>query len=196
MIITLSCLLAALFPDEHEVIHLRAFAPKKAPPGDSRFTAHKLIVTRHALANDRRLQTQLRKLNATRGLYFVVNAGGDTDREITRFNAFFAEDDSRPIAEQHRRLDAAPLQPSIRVQTLKSVHAYWLIAGDCTEEEWRDVQQRLIAYFGGDEKIKNPSRVMRVPYFNHVLYNVDSGSLSYKKIELMAFESERRFTVL
>lgn len=192
---TLSGFLAAFFPDEHEPIHLRAFAPKKAPTGDARFTARKIVVMQKALATDEAIQEQLCQLNKTRGLYFVVNAGGDTDEEIVRFNAWFAEDDGRSIDEQHQRLSAAPLLPSIRVETRQSVHAYWLIDGECNAEEWRDIQQRLIAHFGGDEKIKNPLRVMRMPFFNHVHFDEGSGALSFKRVELGEFAPERRYTL-
>jgi hypothetical protein len=98
------------------------------------------------------------------------------------------------MEEQHAALDTAPLATSIRVETKKSVHAYWLIEGECTEAEWRDVQERLIAYFGGDEKIKNPSRTMRLPFFNHVAYN-EEDSYSYKPVEVVTFEPSRRYTV-
>lgn len=192
---TLSSFLGAFFSDEHEPIHLRAFAPKKAPKDEARFTARQIVASRYALTINATLQAQLCQLNGTRGLYFVVNAGGETDEEITRFNAWFAEDDSRPIDEQHRILDASPLQPSIRLETLQSVHAYWLTDGVCHAEEWRDIQQRLIAYFGCDEKIKNPSRVMRLPFFNHVRYDVSNDILSYKRVELVEFTPERRYTL-
>ncbi|MDQ3753181.1 MAG: hypothetical protein M3371_00440 [Acidobacteriota bacterium] len=192
---TLSGFLAAFFFDEHEPVHLRAFAPKKAPGNSPRFTARQFVVTRHALASDAGVQEQLRRLNAARGLYFVVNAGGDDDKSITRFNAFFAEDDSRTMAEQHRRLDAAPLAPSIRVETRQSVHAYFLIDGPCSEAQWRDIQLRLIAYFGGDKSIKNPSRVMRLPFFDHVHYDEETGALSFERVELVEFAPERRYTL-
>jgi len=32
-------------------------------------------------------------------------------------------------------------------------------------------EKRLIQYFNGDRAIKNPSRVMRVPFFWHLTYN-------------------------
>jgi hypothetical protein len=192
---TLSSFLTAFFPDEREPIRLRAFAPKKAPNKDSRFTAQKIEVTRHTLATDTTLQAKLKELNNTRGLYFVVNTGGDEDKDITRFNAWFAEDDTRPVEEQNLILDAAPLSPSIRIVTRKSIHAYWLQKGDCIETEWRDMQARLIAHFGGDEKIKNPSRVMRLPFFNHVHYEKETGALSYKRVELVEFALERRYTL-
>jgi hypothetical protein len=193
--VRLTDFLAAFFPIDGEIIYLRAFAPKKAPSNDPRFTTRQFTVTRDGLVADKTLQGQLCRLNLTRGLYFVVNTGGKSDAEITRFNAWFAEDDTLPIDEQHRVLDAAPLGPSIRIETLKSVHAYWLIAGDCDAKGWRDIQQRLIAYFGGDEKIKNPSRVMRLPFFNHVKFNEQDGSLSYKQVELATFHPERKYTL-
>lgn len=192
---TLSNFLAAFFPDEHEAIHFRAFAPKKAPGKDTRFTARTIVTTRHILVTDEALQGQLCQLNVTRGVYFVVNTGGETDAAITRLNAWFAEDDSRTIEEQHSRLDAAPIRPSIRIETRKSVHAYWLIKGKCDVTDWRDMQQRLIVYFGGDEKIKNPSRVMRLPFFNHVQYDQQSEELTYKKVKLTEFTPERRHTI-
>lgn len=134
-------------------------------------------------------------MNYTRGLYFVVNGGGSSDAEITGFNAWFAEDDNRSIDEQHRILDAAPLRPSLRVETRRSVHAYWLIAGECKAKDWRAIQNQLIAHFACDEKIKNPSRVMRLPFFNHVHYEKESNSLSYKRVSLVEFKSELRYTL-
>lgn len=162
--------LAALFPDEDEDVRLRAFKPKDAPSDDPRFTARKWLTTRRELSTNAALRREIIEYNKTRGIYFVVNSGGDTKEEITRFNAWFAEDDRRSIEEQHKLLDEAPLPPSIRIETRKSVHAYWLISGDCNAEEWGDIQQRLIAHFGSDAAISDASRVMRLPLFNHVHY--------------------------
>jgi DNA repair protein RadA/Sms len=185
--------LAAFFPDEDETICLRAFKAKDAPNMlDNRPLVE--AVTRRRLATDLQLQGSMIAANKARGWYFVVNTGGNADADITRFNAFFIEIDDLPLDEQHLRYDTSPLQPSIRLETRKSVHAYWLIAGDCTEDEWRDTQARLIAYFGGDEKIKNPARVMRLPYFNHVHYDVETSTHETKRVELAAFVPERRYT--
>ena len=186
--------LAAFSPDEDEPIYLRAFKAKWSPDApDNRPIVE--VITRRKLATDAELQNRLVAANKTRGWYFVVNAGGNSDAEITRFSAFFAEIDDVPLADQHRRFDAAPIQPSIRLETRKSIHAYWLIDGDCSKAEWRDIQARLIAYFGGDGTIKNPSRVMRLPYFNHVHYDVSTGAFEYKRVELNIFEPDRHVTV-
>ncbi|MBI4470949.1 MAG: hypothetical protein HY650_16665 [Acidobacteria bacterium] len=171
--------LGLFYPGPHEPIHLRAF-----PPPGGKGQPKKILVTRARLATDKALQARLGRLNLTHGLYFVVNTGGNSDKDITRFNAFFCERDEGPIAEQHAMLDAAPLRPSIRVVTSKSVHAYWLAAGEVTREEWEEIQRRLISYFSGDPAIKNASRVMRLPFFNHVAID-GLGWLVYKRVEVV-----------
>jgi hypothetical protein len=184
--------LAAFFVDENEIIHLRTFQAKNAPRGLT--TPHNWETTRAKLATNEEVQNKLRELNQQNGIYVIVNAGGHSDKDITRFNAFFVEHDEGSLDEQHARLDAAPIQPSIRVETKNSVHAYWPLKGDCTEADWRDIQQRLIAYFDGDPQNSNPSRCMRLPGYNHVTYNgVDD--FSYKPVEVVAFDPSRRYSV-
>lgn len=191
---TLSDFLAAFFIEECESIHLRAFKAKGAPGvADNRPLVE--VVTRRQLATDTELQNRMIGANKTRGWYFVVNAGGNTDADIIRFNAFFVESDSLPLNEQHRQLDVAPLQPSIRLETRKSVHAYWLINGECDMNAWREMQGRLIAYFNSDKSINNPSRVMRLPFFNHVGYDANVGEHQYKRSELQTFAAEKRYSV-
>jgi hypothetical protein len=52
---------------------------------------------------------------------------------------------------------------------------------------------RIIVRADSDPKVKNASRVMRVPGFNHVKYHEGSGLLSYKEIKLIEFHPERRY---
>lgn len=189
--VTLQQFLSAIYVDENATINLRTLGAKgskdsKADTG--RFTMRDLQT------NEQVLKT-LENINKTRGIYFVVNSGGNSDADINQYNAFFAEIDDKPIAEQHEIFDGCPLQPSIRLETKKSVHAYWLINGECSESEWRDIQLRLIGYFKGDKAIKNPSRCMRLPNFNHVSYSDETKEYEYKKVEIVAFEAERRFAV-
>jgi hypothetical protein len=181
--------LSAYFPGENEPVHLRFFKPRGAEETNHN-RPEKLTTTRAAIATDKAIQQRLKALNQTRGVYFVVNAGGDKDTDIGRFNACFVESDTKPLEEQHAALDRAPLLPSIRNNTKKSVHAYWLIKGDCTAEQWREVQRRLIAFFDGDKSIKNPSRVMRLPGFDHI-----SADDSRKRVECVSFNPSQRYTV-
>jgi hypothetical protein len=183
--------LSAFFPDEEEKICIRRIEAKGAP---KTFGKHNGVTTRRQLASGEATRGQLEKLNEQNGLYFLVNSGGQEDEDITRFNAFFVENDDLSIEGQHALLSAAPLQPSIRVETKKSVHAYWLVEGGCAKDEWRDIQERLIAFFKSDGRIKNPARCMRLPGFNHVAYNAEDKSFSYKMVEVVEFDPNRRYT--
>src|SRR3954469_19727254 len=108
--ITIDEFMAAFFPDEHEPIRLRFFKPHGSEPV-------KYGTSRAAMHGNEDVKAYIRQMNLTHGVYFVVNAGGDKDADILRFNAWFAEDDERSIEAQHQRLDACPIAPSIRVQT-------------------------------------------------------------------------------
>jgi putative DNA primase/helicase len=189
----LSEFLTPFFPFIYEKINLRTFGPKSCPEGDSRFTARTLEVTREGFECDEQLIEQLIELNKTRGLYFVVNSGGNDAASITRGNAWFAEIDDRPVAEQHKLFDALPLRPSIRLETKKSVHAYWLPDKSQNVADWSDMQLRMIARLKSDPSIKDASRVMRLPFLNHVEYT--DGTLFFKPIELIEFDGERRYSL-
>jgi hypothetical protein len=183
--------------------------------------AREYTITRASLA-DPKLQWQMLNENQLSGMYFIVNAGINEakrlpigiyarkskqaespqwtqyikDEDITRLNAFFVEGDHKSIDEQLSKLERCPVQPSILVITRKSVHAYWLCAvAEVTVEEWIEVQTRLIAYFEADESIKNPSRVMRLPGFDHLSYDAASQAMDRKRVEVACFEPERRFAV-
>ncbi len=190
--ITVTEFLGAFFANENETINLRTFKAKDAPR-EIAVPARKFEITRSNLPKATATQNELIELNENCGVYFVVNSGGNADAEINRYNAFFVENDNLPIEAQHEALDNAPTKPSIRVETKKSVHAYWLIDGDCSEEDWREIQAGLISYFDGDKQNKNPSRCMRVPYFDHVSFDGDKPE--YKAVKIVAFDSEKRFTV-
>lgn len=193
---TIRDFLSAFFPEPNRPIFLRAFEPTNAPEqfdskGEIKRTARAYKTTSTELPQ---LKAELSRLNKTHGVYFIVNSGGNSDKDITRYNAAFVENDNLPITQQHKKLDNAPLVPSIRVETKKSVHSYWLIDGECSEEEWREIQGRLIAYFDGDKTIKNPSRAMRLPYFNHVTYNETEENYEYKRVFIHTFDQNKRYT--
>ena len=189
--VSLDSFLSAFYPDMDETLCLRTFKAKNAPEGDTKPGSWDSSRTDLATSETRQ---QLSELNKRNGIYFLVNAGGHEDKDITRFNAFFVESDEGSLEEQHERLNTAPLETSIRVETKKSIHAYWLLEGDCTEADWRKVQKRLIAYFNADPQNKNPARVMRLPFFNHVTYN-GVNDYSYKLVEVAQFAPSRRYTV-
>lgn len=104
-----------------------------------------------------------------RGVYVVVNPGGDSDAAITSCCAFFCEFDDRPKVDQIKFWEALGLpEPSIQVDTGgKSIHSYWVLDVPVEPERWRDIQTRLLDFANADRTLKNPSRVMRLPGTRH-----------------------------
>lgn len=103
---------------------------------------------------------------ANRGIFFVVNSGGNSDRKINKINAQFFECDTLSLEEQMENISKFPLEPSIIVQTKKSLHVYFLIKNGKVEK-FRDIQKKLAKHFKGDGSCINESRGMRVPGFYH-----------------------------
>jgi hypothetical protein len=192
-----------------------------APKPFGTLYATEFTVTRAELRTSKMLRELILKENQYKGMYFIVNAGISEvkrlglgvlarvnkaedgkviwtqyveDDDITRFNAFFAEDDNKTIDEQLANLEHCPLLPSIIAITRKSVHAYWLCMLGITAKQWADIQRRLIAYFGSDDSIKNSSRVMRLPNLDHIAYDMATQSVERKHVEIGRFEPDRRFT--
>ena len=104
-----------------------------------------------------------------RGVYIVVNDGGDKDAEITACRAFFCEWDNRPKDWQITAWQELELpEPTIQVDTGgKSIHNYWVLSEPIQADRWRDVQSRLLEFADADRSLKNPSRVMRLPGTPH-----------------------------
>lgn len=151
-------------------------------------------ITIKDLQEDPEKLSLLMMLNREWGLYFRPNGGGNTDAEIIRRNAVFAEMDDRPVDEQIEMFSNGPLPPSILIVTKRSAHCYYLIEGDCSEQDWRDITNRVIAFFNSDPSIKNPSRLMRLPGFDHLSIE-DDGALRRKPVECVLVEPDRRYTV-
>lgn len=101
------------------------------------------------------------------GVYFVVNGGGHTDKNVQQGRALFCEWDDRPIEDQIFEWQNLNLpEPSLQVGTRKSVHNYW--RADLTLEQWIELQEDLLAYTQSDQKLKNPSRVLRLAGAYHI----------------------------
>jgi hypothetical protein len=100
-----------------------------------------------------------------RGVYLVINVGGDVDSDITACVAFWVEWDTKPLAWQLEAWREFGLgEPSFIVTTGgKSAHLYWVLSEPIIVERWRPIQLALIAATGADPVNKNPSRVMRLP---------------------------------
>lgn len=104
-----------------------------------------------------------------RGVYVVINDGGDNDADITAGRALFIEWDNRPTDWQLTAWQELGLpEPTVQVSTGgKSIHNYWVLTDPITPAHWRTVQTRLLDHADADRSLKNPSRVMRLPGTYH-----------------------------
>ena len=131
-----------------------------------------------------------------RGVYIVVNDGGDTDSEITSCRAFFCEWDDRPKEEQINAWKELGLpEPTLQIDTgNKSIHNYWVLKKVIDPKTWKPIQERLLDHADADRALKNPSRVMRLAGTYHMKDNGKQGGMtriifnsnkkySYKDIE-------------
>ena len=99
-----------------------------------------------------------------RGVYFVVNGGGQKDQEVRQCRAIFYEHDdlAKELQLSLWRTLGLP-EPTFQIDTGgKSIHSYWVFQEPVTVLEWRSLQTDLLEFSNGDKSLKNPSRVMRL----------------------------------
>ena len=179
MDITAQEILNSLFNPEDKVC-LRVFDDKKRGV----FAGQKLDVECGKFAS---IEETLRQHNAQdRGIFFVVNFGGQDDDAITRINAQFVESDELSFEEQEKQIGEFPLSPSMIIKTRKSLHTYWFVK-DAKVERFRVIQKQLVKQFHGDSNCVNESRVMRLPGYNHCKEDP-------VMVECILFHPERRYT--
>ncbi|MCX5969608.1 MAG: hypothetical protein NTV57_18645 [Cyanobacteria bacterium] len=145
----------SLLGKDPETARLRAFPhrdnPRKASIGP-RKGAYDLTLASHWQSEGR-------------GIYLVINDGGDTDAQITACRAFFLEWDDRPVPWQLSAWQRYGLgEPTISITTGgKSAHLYWVLSEPIPPAQWIPIQAALIEVTGADSTNRNPSRVMRLP---------------------------------
>ena len=110
---------------------------------------------------------QLRALSGRgAGVFVMVNAGDGRGRKaanVTAGRALFVDLDGAPLEP----VLAGPLAPRIVVESSPGKwHCYWPIA-DMPLGCFTDAQKALAARFGGDPKVHDNPRVMRLPGFPH-----------------------------
>ncbi len=135
------------------------------------------------------IEDTLKQHNAlNRGVFFVVNYGGQDDDSITRINAQFFEMDDGTFEEQQAKIDAFKLPPSMIIRTRKSLHVYYFMDGNAKVERFRTIQKQLVKQFNGDSVCVNESRVMRLPGFNHCKTDIPV------MVECISFHPERKYS--
>ncbi len=104
-----------------------------------------------------------------RGIYFVVNPGGEKDSDISSARSFFWENDDKTKAEQIEQAQTSGLPLGAIVETNKSIHCYSPLVEPMADlDEWKKLQERLIQKMDSDPAIRNSSSLMRLPGFDHV----------------------------
>ncbi len=100
-----------------------------------------------------------------RGLYVVINDGGDRNSAIRRCRALFVEWDDRPLAWQREAWRELGLpEPTLLVATGgRSLHCYWVLREPIPPAQWTPLQRELIEVAGGDPSCGDAARVMRLP---------------------------------
>jgi predicted P-loop ATPase len=169
-----------------KTVRLRSFFPK----------GHPLKATDHGKKSHADGEWIHRMQSEGRGVYIVVNDGGDTDSEITACRAFFCEWDDRPKEEQINAYKELGLpEPTLQIDTGgKSIHNYWVLKKVIDPKTWKPIQERLLDHADADRALKNPSRVMRLAGTFHMKDNGKQGGMtkiihnsnkkySYKEIE-------------
>ena len=100
------------------------------------------------------------------GCFVMVNRGdmkGRKERNVQAVRALFLDLDGAPLEP----IMAAPLTPAITCESSPGkYHAYWPVA-DMPLSAFRMAQRALAAKYGGDPKVCDLPRVMRIPGFMH-----------------------------
>lgn len=179
MTVSAQDVLLALF-NPQDTVCFRVFDDKKSGV----FSGAKLEMEAGKYAS---VETTLKSHNEkNRGIFFVVNYGGQDDGSITRINVQFVEMDDLSFEEQQKAVDEFPLPPSMVIKTRKSLHVYWFMK-NAKVENFRPIQKQLVAHFHGDPMCVNESRVMRLPGFYHC-------KKEPVMVECISFHPERKYT--
>lgn len=111
----------------------------------------------------------LKALNARgAGVYFAVNETdlkGRAAANITKIRAVFVDLDT---VDANRTFDYA-LAPSHIVESSPGKHhCYWFLADELPLNQFTAIQKKLASMLGGDLKVCDLPRVLRVPGFHHM----------------------------
>ena len=148
-----------------EKVFLRAFYPSNDPRKDDDLGRKTNHTTLDSIAN-----TACMFQDQGRGIYLVVNGGGQTDKEVETCRAIFYEHDNLSKELQLDLWKSLQLpEPTFQIDTGgKSIHSYWVFNEPIDSSCWRELQSDLLEFADGDRSLKNPSRVMRLAGCYHL----------------------------
>ena len=145
--------------------------------------------------------------------YFSYNWMGEDDPierrndYVTEIIAWVAEIDDLPKEEQFELVNKLHCQPSMIVESKRSLHLYRFCDTTATKDNWLRISQNITAKIGGDIKAPKLAGLFRIPGFYHskdpaspflvkCLY-IDTG-LIYSETEMLTefpdtAENKRKF---
>ena len=173
---------------QEEEVFLREFAGKNSKADDFRkagieskdfFKGVKPSVSRTQVS--RVAEKEIWKQNQQRGLYFVVNGQGDKDSNVKYGKAIFIEHDHKEGLTRQEQIDLWKKlnlpEPTFQIESRNGIQQYWSSTEQIGLDDWKELQEDLIALTGSDPKNKNPSRVFRVAGSYHVQKDIDGNLL-------------------
>ena len=173
---------------EKENVYLREFAGKNPKADDFReagieskdfFVGVKPSVSRTQFYHV--AEKEERKQDEQRGLYFVVNGQGDKDVDVKWARAIFVEHDHKEGLTREQQIDLWKTlglpEPTFQVESRNGIQQYWGSKEQIGLDEWKELQEDMIAFTGSDPKNKNPSRVFRVAGSYHVQKDIHGNFL-------------------
>jgi hypothetical protein len=96
--------------------------------------------------------------------------GGTTSNDVVYARCLFADFDNIDVDGARGRWQAAGLpEPTLTINSGHGIHTYWRLTEPISNmDQWRQLQQRLIATVDSDPAIHDPARIMRLPgLMNH-----------------------------
>ena len=103
------------------------------------------------------------------GIFFTVQ-GFKGNRRVTenldQINAWAIDLDYGTKEEQKLRIRKAPIFPTCIVESKNGYHCYWKADG-ATVATFKEIQDRLVSFFGADKRAKDLCRILRVPAMYH-----------------------------
>jgi len=113
------------------------------------------------------LVEQLSRLNGRgAGVFVMVNEGdlnGRRAANVVAIRALFVDLDDAPLTV----LESSPVRPHIVIESSPDrFHAFWRVTS-CPVDAFTPLQKQLAQRFGGDPKVCDLPRVMRLPGFYH-----------------------------
>lgn len=102
------------------------------------------------------------------GIFWSVNEfdGRRKIKNLKKINSWYCETDAGSKDVLRERINEG-LIPSLIIESKRGYHIYWN-AEDAVIENYEQIQERLIAFFGADKGVKDLARILRAPGYMHL----------------------------